>query len=132
MAFAYPWTGLTTLLSVLMIFWFGAQVAARRSVHDISAPATTGHPEFERYFRAHYNTLEQFALFLPSLWLFAILAGDRWAGLAGAVWIVGRLMFAVGYWQAPEKRLPGLGISLIPLFVTTIGALVFLVRSLVL
>jgi hypothetical protein len=37
--------------------------------------ATIGHPDFERAFRAHQNTIESTVLFLPPLWI-AQLYGD--------------------------------------------------------
>ena len=39
---------------------------------NVPAPATTGHPVFERYFRVQQNTLEQLIVFVPSMWLFGL------------------------------------------------------------
>ena len=88
------------------------------------APATSGAPEFERAFRIQQNTLEQLMLFLPSLWLFAALVSDLWAGAAGLVWVIGRILYALGYARAAEKRSAGFGIAILANLVLLIGALV--------
>jgi hypothetical protein len=61
---------IVTVLALLQYFFFGYQVGAARIRYDVAAPATTGHPLFERNFRIHQNTLEQLIAFLPGLWLF--------------------------------------------------------------
>ena len=40
-------------------------VGRARGTYGVKAPATTGHPEFERYFRVHQNTLESAYRFHP-------------------------------------------------------------------
>ncbi len=52
----------------------------------IKAPAISGHPDFERYFRVQANTLEWMPIFLPSLWLFALYVSDMGAAAIGLVW----------------------------------------------
>ena len=59
------------------------------------------------FFRAQMNTLEWLPIFLPSLWLFAIYIGDGTAALLGLVWVIGRILYIVGYAQATAKRGPG-------------------------
>jgi uncharacterized membrane protein YecN with MAPEG domain len=81
-------------------------------------------PEFERWFRAQQNTLEQLVLFLPALWLFAALVDDRWAGIAGAVWVVGRVLYALGYARAAEKRSAGFVIAMLATLSLLVGAIV--------
>ena len=90
----------------------------------MKAPATSGAPEFERAFRIQQNTLEQMMLFLPSLWLFAALVSDSWAGVAGLAWVIGRILYALGYARAAEKRSAGFGVAILANLVLLIGALV--------
>lgn len=94
----------------------------------VAAPAITGHPEFERYLRVQYNTIEQLVIFLPALFGFAHYASPGWAAALGIVFIVGRAMYARGYVQDPAKRGPGFGLTLLAntvlLLGATIGALV--------
>jgi len=98
---------LVTLVALLLYFWMGFNVGAARGKYGVEAPATTGHPEFERRFRVHQNTLEWLPLFLPSMWLAAFAFGDRLAAALGVLWIVGRFLYMVGYASDPKRR--GLG-----------------------
>ena len=73
----------------------------------------TGEPDFERVVRVQQNTLEQLVFFLPLLWLFSFYVSPLWAAGVGAIWLVGRIVYAWGYYQAAEKRTIGFGISFI-------------------
>ena len=53
------------------------------------------------------NTLEWLPIFLPSLWLFAIYVSDAIAAVIGLVWIVGRIVYLIGYTKSVRKRGPG-------------------------
>jgi glutathione S-transferase len=88
----------------------------------VAAPAITGHPEFERYLRVQYNTIEQLVIFLPALFGFAHYASTGWAAALGIVFIVGRAMYARGYVQDPAKRGPGFGLTLLANTVLLLGA----------
>jgi hypothetical protein len=55
---------LVVLLNVLLLFATGLVVAGARGRHGVKAPATTGHPDFERAFRVQMNTLEHTVVFL--------------------------------------------------------------------
>lgn len=99
---------LVTLLNVLLLFGTAWAVGSARGKYAIKAPATTGHPLFERAYRVQMNTLENTVLFLPTLWLAAHYGFSGWAGVAGLVWIVGRVWYALAYLKDPAKRGPGL------------------------
>lgn len=120
----FHWTSGVTLLALLVYFWTTVKTAHARLKYGVKAPATTGVPEFERWFRAQQNTLEQLVLFLPALWLFAVLVDDRWAGVAGAVWVVGRVLYALGYARAAEKRSAGFVIAMLATLSLLVGAIV--------
>ena len=120
-------TALVTCLAILMYFFFSFQVAKARSTYGIKAPATSGNPDFERVFRVQMNTLEWMPIFLPSLWLFAIYVSDPIAAGIGAIWIIGRIVYFIGYSQAAAKRGPGFaiqGIAAIALWAGALGAVV--------
>jgi uncharacterized membrane protein YecN with MAPEG domain len=119
-----PLTSLVTVLSLLLFFVLGANVGRARGKYGVDAPATTGNPAFERVFRVHYNTMESLVMYLPALWLFAHYVSDRWAAGLGAVWIVGRIMYAIGYYADANKRGTGLIISMAAAFILLIGALI--------
>jgi glutathione S-transferase len=124
MPFAFPWTALVTMAAVFVFFWTGMLVARARAKHGVQAPATTGNPDFERVFRVQANTAEQLLIFLPSLWLFAVWFGDLWAAAIGVIWPIGRILYAVAYSKAAEKRGPGFGLTALPTMVLAIGAVV--------
>ena len=93
----YHLTALVTLLTALFNFFTAFNVAKVRAKTGIKVPAMSGHPDFERAFRIQMNTLEWLPIFLPALWLFAIYIGDTVAAAIGAVWIIGRIVYAIGY-----------------------------------
>jgi glutathione S-transferase len=68
----YHFTALVTLLAILAYFYSSILVSRARGKFGVKLPAVSGHPDFERVFRAQMNTLEWLPIFLPSLWLFAI------------------------------------------------------------
>ena len=91
---------------------------------------STGPEPFERALRVQQNTLEQLVFFLPCLWLAALLDNPSIASLLGFIWVGGRLAYAIGYLQAPEKRGPGFGISFLSSAVLLVMALVGSLRAL--
>jgi glutathione S-transferase len=89
-----------------------------RGRHSIAAPAVTGHPEFERAFRVHANTLEQLVMFLPLLWLATVLYRDvAWLpALFGLVFLIGRIVYMQRYMSEPKSRGPGILIGMLGIF----------------
>ena len=123
----YHLTALVTLLALAFYFFTCINVSRSRAKTGIKVPAMSGHPDFERAFRIQMNTLEWMPIFLPSLWLFAIYVGDGGAAGIGAVWIVGRIVYFIGYSQAAAKRGPGFAIqatAAIALWAGALGAVV--------
>jgi len=121
-------TALVTCLALLFYFLTAARVGKARATFGIKAPAITGNPDFERIFRVQMNTLEWLPVFLPALWLFAIYINDAVAAALGLVWIVGRILFMIGYSNAANKRGTGFGIqagAAILLWLGATGAIVW-------
>jgi len=97
-----------TLLAVLVTFALGGYVGYSRGKYKIDAPATTGHPQFERAFRAHANTVENLVLILPLLWIATVFYGGQIPFWLGLLWVVSRIVYAVGYAQKnTQMRGPG-------------------------
>jgi uncharacterized membrane protein YecN with MAPEG domain len=119
----HSWVALVTLAALLTYFWMGTQVPRARVKCGIVAPAMTGDPLLERTIRAHYNTLEWLPLFLVSLWLFALYWSETVAAVVGAVWVVGRIVYALGYYADAQKRGPGFLIQALATSVLLFGAL---------
>jgi uncharacterized membrane protein YecN with MAPEG domain len=120
---AYYGVALVTLVTSLVYFGMALTVAHTHSKTGILAPAMTGDPLLERTIRAHTNTLEWIPIFLPSMWLLAVYWSPLWATVLGAVWIVGRIVYFLGYRIAPEKRFPGFFIQSSAAFALLLGAL---------
>lgn len=104
---------LITLLTVLLLLGTMWAVGHARGKYDIKAPAISGHPAFERAYRVQMNTLEQTMMFLPTLWLAAQYGFTGWAGVAGLVWIIGRIWYAIAYLGDAGKRGPGFMVGMI-------------------
>ena len=98
-------------LALIQYAYFGFKVGQARGLYNVPAPATSGHATFERLHRVHQNTLENLALFLPGLWLFAHYVSAPVASALGVVFIVGRAVYAQRYVADPTTRGPGVLIS---------------------
>jgi glutathione S-transferase len=127
----FHFTALVTCLAIALYFLTSIRVAKARAAFGIKAPATSGHPDFERVFRVQMNTLEWLPIFLPSLWLFAIYISDPVAAAIGLVWIAGRILYMTGYSQAAEKRGRGFRIQAMATGILWLGALGAIVWRLV-
>jgi uncharacterized membrane protein YecN with MAPEG domain len=117
------YVALVSLLAVAIYFWMATQVARTRRKVGIAPPVTTGDPVLERTIRAHLNTLEWMPIFLPSLWLFAIYWDSNVAAALGVIWIVGRVIYFVGYVSEARKRLPGFFIQTSAASILLLGAI---------
>lgn len=111
-------------LALLEYLILGGMVGRARGTYNVPAPATTGDPIFERYFRVHQNTLESLIVFIPALWLFAIYLNKPIAIALGLIFIAARIIYAAGYIKAPEKRAAGAGLTFLVNAALVIGGLV--------
>ncbi len=102
---------IVTALAVLQFMVFGFKVGAARGRYGVKAPAVSGHVMFERHFRVQQNTLEQLVAFLPGLYLFSRYFDPVWAAVIGAVYLVGRELYAARYVSDPAKRGPGFAMT---------------------
>jgi len=120
----------TILLALLEYIVMSALVGRARAKYGIKAPATTGHPDFERANRVHINTLENLIVFVPAVWIFATYVSPIWAAALGALFVVGRALYAIGYLQAAEKRGVGAGITGLVNMALVVGGLIGIARAL--
>ena len=97
------WPSLITALTLLVYLVITINVGGARAKYKIPPPQMTGNPDFERVLRVQQNTLEQLVFFLPLLWLFSFYVSPWWGALIGAVWLVGRIVYAWGYYPALPK-----------------------------
>jgi glutathione S-transferase len=126
-----PWIVLVTVVALLFYFSTAAVIARSRYRYGIMPPVMTGHPDFERLVRIQANTLEWMAIFLPALWICAGFFDPRLVAGIGAVWVVGRVVYAIGYAQAAPRRRLGFGIQALAAFTLLIGCLAGAVMRLI-
>ncbi len=112
------------IIAVFQLIFFSVLVGRARGTHGIAAPAVVGHELFERAYRVQMNTLEVLVAFLPVLFL----AGKYWphpaiAGL-GAIYLLGRFIYWRAYMRDPKSRSLGFGLSVFPVLLLLVAALV--------
>jgi len=110
---------------------FTVNVGRARGKYNVPAPQVSGNPDFERVVRVQQNTLEQLALFLPSLWMCAVLFSPLVAAGLGGAWTLARILYAWGYYSAAEKRGPGFGLTVLSSFALLICGVIGAVKSLI-
>ncbi len=125
----YP--SIITVIALLVYFLTTINVGRARSKYQVVPPATSGDPNFERALRVQQNTLEQMIFFLPLLWLFCFYINPMWGSGIGAFWIIGRILYALGYYQAAEKRMIGFAISSLSSLALLMGSLVGMILVLI-
>ena len=118
-----------TVITIMLFSVLTLNVGRARVQYKVPVPQTSGEPNFERVFRVQQNTLEQLVLFLPSLWLFSLFVSPILGAGIGAIWVIGRIVYAWGYYQAAEKRVLGFGINSLCLVVLLIGSLVGIIKT---
>jgi glutathione S-transferase len=124
------WPSLITWLTLVLLALLAFDVSRARARYGVRVPATTGNEHFERVYRAHMNTLENAVMFLPALWLAAWYWKPGWAAVCGAVWLLGRIGYAVGYKRNPKTRGRGFTLSSAAFVVLLVGSAVGWVRML--
>jgi uncharacterized membrane protein YecN with MAPEG domain len=117
------YVALVILLALVEYAAFGGLVGWARGKYRVDAPAVSGHPVFERYFRVHQNTLEQLVMFVPAIWLFGTYVDATWAALLGLVFVVARVLYLLGYVKDPANREIGFALSSLSVVVLLLGAL---------
>ena len=122
---------LVIALALVEFVAFGMLVGRARGLYGVKAPAISGHEVFDRYFRVHYNTMELLIVFVPSIWLFGLYVNPQWAAGLGAIYLVGRIVYFRGYVADPAKREIGFGMSMLPVLVLLIGALIGAGRTMI-
>ena len=111
-------------LSLIEYSVFAMLVGWARGKYGVAAPAVSGDPIFERYYRVQQNTLELLVLFVPGMWMFAqYVSADIAAGL-GVIFIIGRFLYLRGYVADPKSRSLGFGLSFLPAQILLIGGLI--------
>jgi uncharacterized membrane protein YecN with MAPEG domain len=124
------WVDIVTVVALLQYIAFSWSVGRARGKFAVAAPATGGHPVFERYFRVHQNTAELLIAFLPALWLFALRVDAQWAAGLGLIYVAGRQLYFFSYTRDPKTRTLGFAMSSLPILVMLVWVLVAALASL--
>ena len=102
---------LVVLISLVEYIVFGILVGRARARYNCPAPAVTGDPMFERYYRVHINTSEQLLVFVPAIVIYGIYGNPVVAAAVGLVFPISRIVYLQAYLSDPAKRgrgfLPG-------------------------
>jgi len=118
----YP--ALVSILALIMYMVITFNVGKARVRCGVQVPAVSGNHEFERYYRVQMNTLEQLIVFLPALWIFStVVYFPLIASSIGMMWIIGRILYALGYYKEAKKRFAGFIISIIATSALLLGSL---------
>ncbi len=124
----YP--ALITCLALLVYGWNFANVGGARGKYKIQAPATTGHPGFERMLRIQQNMVEQLVIFLPSLWIFCLTVQPLVGAALGLIFVIGRILYSLAYATDPAKRGLGFAMGALPTLILLLGGLAGVIRDL--
>jgi uncharacterized MAPEG superfamily protein len=115
---------LVIALALLEYFVFAMLVGRARLKYDVQAPATSGHPTFDRTYRVQQNTLEQLVVFIPCMWIFGTHVSAPIAAGLGCVFIVGRVIYLRAYVADPASRSLGFAVGALAQIVLLLGAVV--------
>jgi glutathione S-transferase len=122
---------IVVLLSLVQYTVFGALVGKARMKYKVEAPAVTGDPVFERYYRVHMNTLESLVLFVPAIFIFATYVRADLAAALGVIFIAGRQLYLRSYVKDPKSRGLGYMLTFLPSAILAIGGIIGAARQLV-
>ena len=111
-------------LALLEYFTFSILVGQARGKYNVPAPATSGHPVFDRTFRVHQNTLEQLIIFVPAMMMFSTFVSAQIAAGLGLVFVVGRALYFRGYVAEASKRGVGFAVGALAQIVLLLGSLI--------
>lgn len=115
---------IVTGLALLQVFIFAFQVGKAREAFGVSAPATSGSPEFERSFRVHQNSIEQLVIFVPAIWMFGYYVNAEIGAGIGLLFIAARQVYRSAYVGDPKNRGKGFALGALTMIVLLVGGMI--------
>ena len=117
------------LLALVQFQYFGIAVGRARGRHGVPAPAVSGDEVFERFHRAHQNTLEQLMVFIPAIFACGYYASDLLGVACGVGFLIGRAWYFRCYIVDPETRGTGMSITMLSSVILIIAAIIGAMRT---
>lgn len=118
-----------TVLALMQAVFFAFQVGSARQRHGVSAPAVSGHEDFDRHYRVQQNTLEQLIVFLPALWMFGYFVDPLWGAAIGVLFVLSRFMYRLAYIKDPQSRSAAFTVGFVAMSVLLLGSVAGAVMS---
>ena len=119
---------LIVLLALIQYVWFTIRVGSTRGKYQVDAPSCKGDETWERLFRVQQNTMEQLVTFTPLTFTFAYYMSGFWVLVPGAIFIIGRFLYAAEYLKDPKSRAPGMMLTFTANIVLLLGTLIGLLQ----
>ncbi|KAM6220747.1 microsomal glutathione S-transferase 2 [Rhynchocyon petersi] len=101
-----------SVLSACQQTYYAFQVGKARKKFNITPPAVTGSPEFERIYRAQQNCVEFYPIFMVVFWMAGWYFNQVSAAFLGLLYMYARNQYFFGYSETAKKRLTGFRLSL--------------------
>ena len=118
------WVSIVVLLAILQYVAVGMLVGRARVKYGVVAPAVTGHPQFERWFRVHQNSLEMLIAFIPAIWLYGWWVSPTWATALGLLFVAARIIYTFQYIAEPRSRFVGAALSFVAVLALVVGGVI--------
>lgn len=117
------------VITLIEFIVFGILVGRARGKYNCPAPAVTGDPIFERYYRVQQNTMEQLVVFLPAITIYGYYGNPMIAAGVGIIFPIARLIYLQAYVSDPAKRSLGFVLGFLATAFLLIGGLVAVIGS---